>query len=299
MNKPFFSIVIPTYNRAKLLKRCLNSIESQTYTKWEAIIVDNFSEDNTEEIVMSYKDDRIKFVKNHNYGVIAVSRNKALDIACGKFVCFLDSDDAWLPNKLESILPYLSEYDIIYHGLKMNIQKAHPFQRMNIYYYEIKEPSVSYVIKRGDPICPSCACVSRDFIGNIRFDESKEFIAVEDYDFFLQLINQAPRIKYLKKALTLYDMSGCSHGEEVAQRDWIIFNKWKYLLSNDDVKEFEYTVEKRKAWYYRSVKNFEMAKVSFEKMESSNIRQIRMEGMIEFYKSCILLNISKVKKYFM
>ena len=75
MNKPFFSIVIPTYNRATLIRRCLDSVIVQTYTNWEAIIVDNFSEDNTEEIVLSYKDDRIKFIKNHNYGVISVSRN--------------------------------------------------------------------------------------------------------------------------------------------------------------------------------------------------------------------------------
>ena len=66
MHKPFFSIVIPTYNRGDLIGRCLDSIISQTYTNWEAIIVDNFSEDNTEQVVLSYQDDRIRFIKNHN-----------------------------------------------------------------------------------------------------------------------------------------------------------------------------------------------------------------------------------------
>ena len=65
MNKPYFSIVIPTYNRGNLIGRCIDSIISQTYTNWEAIIVDNYSEDNTEEIVMSYNDERIRFIKNH------------------------------------------------------------------------------------------------------------------------------------------------------------------------------------------------------------------------------------------
>ena len=107
MNNPLFSIVIPTYNRGNLIGRCIDSIIAQTYTNWEAIIVDNYSDDNTEEVVLSYKDDRIRFIKNHNYGVIAVSRNKALDMAKGDWICFLDSDDAWFPNKLQEIKNYL------------------------------------------------------------------------------------------------------------------------------------------------------------------------------------------------
>ena len=70
-NEILFSIVIPTYNRANLIKRCIESVINQTYQNWEAIIVDNYSEDNTEEIVSSFNDERIRFYKNHNYGVIA------------------------------------------------------------------------------------------------------------------------------------------------------------------------------------------------------------------------------------
>ena len=120
MDKPLFSIVIPTYNRAKLLERCLKSVISQTYTNWEAIIVDNYSEDNTEEIVKSFADSRIRYIKNHNFGVIAISRNKAIDMAHGDWICFLDSDDIWYKEKLESLLPYINDYDIIYHGYKLN-----------------------------------------------------------------------------------------------------------------------------------------------------------------------------------
>lgn len=62
-NEILFSIVIPTYNRANLIKRCIESVINQTYQNWEAIIVDNYSEDNTEEIVSSFNDERIRFYK--------------------------------------------------------------------------------------------------------------------------------------------------------------------------------------------------------------------------------------------
>ena len=112
-NEILFSIVIPTYNRANLIKRCIESVINQTYQNWEAIIVDNYSEDNTEEIVSSFNDERIRFYKNHNYGVISVSRNFALDNSNGHWICFLDSDDSWASDKLEQILPYLNHFDIV------------------------------------------------------------------------------------------------------------------------------------------------------------------------------------------
>ena len=119
-----FSIIIPTYNRATLLKRCLESVIGQTYPNWEAIVVDNYSEDNTEEVVKNFNDNRIKYLKNHNYGIIAISRNKAIDIASGDWICFLDSDDCWYENKLEIMLNYVHDYDLIYHGYRKNIKRT-------------------------------------------------------------------------------------------------------------------------------------------------------------------------------
>ena len=78
--KPFFSIVIPTYNHGHLIKRCLDSIVAQTYIHWEAIVVNNYSNDNTVEIVESYRDPRIRLVNNANHGIIAVSRNKGIEL---------------------------------------------------------------------------------------------------------------------------------------------------------------------------------------------------------------------------
>lgn len=282
-----FSIVIPTYNRAELLKRCLDSVEAQTYKNWEAIVVDNFSEDNTEEIVKSYNDERIVYIKNHNYGVIAVSRNKALDVAQGNWVAFLDSDDCWLPHKLETIIPYLNDYDLVYHGYQQNIPKTRLIQRRNVYFYEIKEPTVGYVLQRGDPINPSCTVVRRSSIGEIRMSEEKELIAVEDYDFFLQLIAKGLRIKYLKKILTLYDVSGCSHSEKASERDAILFKKWSALLNDEEKKEVEIQYLGRKASYLLSESRYPEARLCYKKMLKSHFwskRYVALKGLIR----CIL-----------
>ena len=94
------SIIIPTFNRAKLLARSLRSILNQNYEEWEVIIIDNFSEDNTEQIIRGFKNKKIIYKKFHNNGSIAKSRNEAIKISTGNYIAFLDSDDWWKPYKL-------------------------------------------------------------------------------------------------------------------------------------------------------------------------------------------------------
>lgn len=286
MSNVFFSIVIPTYNRAQLLNRCLESVVSQTYSNWEAIVVDNYSEDNTEDVVRSFGDSRIIFVKNHNYGVISVSRNKALDMSKGDWVCFLDSDDYWFPNKLESVLPYLNDYDLVYHGYRKNIPRTKIFQKINCFFFDIKVPTVSWLIVRGDPINPSCTCVSRKAIGDTRFDESKSLFAVEDYDFFLQLIYKGIRPKRLKKILTCYDVSGCSNDEKAADRDLCLFEKWKSVLNERERKELDLLYYKGKADYFRSNEQFKEAAILYRKALCSHVNMTRL-GAIKGIIMCL------------
>ena len=78
--KPHVSIVIPTYNHAKFIKKALGSIINQTFTDWEAIIIDNHSKDETETIIRNCNDTRIKYLQIHNNGIITKSRN--LGVKC-------------------------------------------------------------------------------------------------------------------------------------------------------------------------------------------------------------------------
>ncbi|MBR2988532.1 MAG: glycosyltransferase family 2 protein, partial [Clostridia bacterium] len=95
------SIIMPTYNSAKFIGESITSVLNQTYTDWELIIVDDCSTDNTEEIVTSFGDERISYIKNEVNSGAAVSRNRAIDLAQGKWIAFLDSDDLYKSEKLE------------------------------------------------------------------------------------------------------------------------------------------------------------------------------------------------------
>jgi glycosyltransferase involved in cell wall biosynthesis len=100
-SKPVVSVITPTYNRATVLGRSIESVLNQTYTDFEFIIVDDHSTDNTEELVRSFKDPRIRFVRHTENRGASAARNSGIGIARGEYVAFQDSDTEWLPRKLE------------------------------------------------------------------------------------------------------------------------------------------------------------------------------------------------------
>ena len=117
-HQPLVSIVIPTYNHGHLIGRALNSVVNQTFSHWEAIVVDNYSCDDTYEVVSRFYDPRIRYYKFHNNGIIAASRNFGIKVSNGSWIAFLDSDDWWSFNKLEKcVLLATSNIDIVYHDL--------------------------------------------------------------------------------------------------------------------------------------------------------------------------------------
>ena len=113
------SIILPTFNHAKFLKKAIESVISQSYINWELIIIDNNSTDETFDIINSYSDRRIRYSKIQNNGVIAASRNHGISLSNGSWIAFLDSDDWWTKNKLSRSVEYINEdkFDLIYHDL--------------------------------------------------------------------------------------------------------------------------------------------------------------------------------------
>ena len=104
-NNELISIIIPIHNAGKYLRLCIESIISQTYTNLEIILVDDASEDNSKDIIEEYvdKDERIKFVKNDTPGGSANARNRGIEIATGRWMTFIDSDDYIDPNMIEKM----------------------------------------------------------------------------------------------------------------------------------------------------------------------------------------------------
>lgn len=103
------SIIMPSYNTAQYIAESINSVLAQTYPNWELLIVDDCSTDHTDEVVSEFlkQDARIKYIKNDCNSGAAVSRNRALREAKGKWIAFLDSDDLWMPEKLHKQIQFM------------------------------------------------------------------------------------------------------------------------------------------------------------------------------------------------
>lgn len=117
MNEDLVSIVIPVYNSSKYLEETIQSIENQTYQNYEAIFVDDGSNDDSKKIIENYqlKNSRIKLIKIEHQGV-SNARNIGIKSAKGRFLTFLDSDDIWIKDKLEKQIKFIKEndYDFVY-----------------------------------------------------------------------------------------------------------------------------------------------------------------------------------------
>ncbi len=109
MNNPRFYVVIPTYNRAQLLRACLESIFIQTYRNFEVIVVDDGSTDDTPAVLAQYKD-RVHTIRQVNQGQ-ATARNTGIDAARGDYIAFLDCDDVWFPWTLETFNAVIEAHD--------------------------------------------------------------------------------------------------------------------------------------------------------------------------------------------
>ena len=104
------SIIMPSFGTAPFIAESIESVQAQSYKNWELIIVDDCSPDNTDDVVRPYlSDERIKYLKNEKNSGAAVSRNRALREAKGKWIAFLDSDDLWMPEKLEKQIRFMEK----------------------------------------------------------------------------------------------------------------------------------------------------------------------------------------------
>jgi len=110
---PLITIITPNYNSEKFIANTIESVQMQTYENWEMLIVDDCSNDKSVNIAKKYaeKDKRVRVIKLDNNSGAAIARNRAIDIAQGRFIAFLDSDDLWKPKKLEKQMNFMLKND--------------------------------------------------------------------------------------------------------------------------------------------------------------------------------------------
>lgn len=167
-NLPFFTVIIPTYNRGKLINRAILSVIEQEFTNWELIIVDDGSTDSTSDVVAGFKDNRVRYFYQQN-SERSAARNRGIELSQGTFICFLDSDDTWRSEHLsvlhKSVLSENCREGLFYTGVCWNFEdgtredKIHPdCAGLN---------PVEYVIL--NQIGPSTQCIHSSILKNNRF----------------------------------------------------------------------------------------------------------------------------------
>lgn len=210
--QPLVSVVIPSFNHAHFLPRALKSVHRQTWKNWEIVVVDNHSSDDTDQVLKAWRSERVRVLKVHNQGVIAVSRNKGIRKARGDWIAFLDSDDWWDEDKLHSSMKLaLNGADVVYHDLTMVAAdgKSWPWRRSRS--RRLSSGAYMDMIDNGCAL-PNSSVVARKSsllgIGGLR--EDKELVGWEDFDTWLRLAKIGSRFARLRGSHGYYWVGGGS-----------------------------------------------------------------------------------------
>ena len=236
------SIIIPTYNREKLLIRSIKSILKQTYKNFEIIIVDDFSKDNTKNIINIFNDKRIRYIRLRKNKGASVARNIGIKKATGKYISFQDSDDIFHFDKLEKQIINLIKHDSDFDFCKICIH----FSKTNLVIFPnraqekiILNKNVTYELCNGNFISTQSILVKKYYIEKYLFDT--KFPKYQDYDLVLRMV---PNIKVSYTKHILVDL--------YRQRDSISWSRSNYNKAMELLLKKKYNIicDKNQKYYH-------------------------------------------------
>lgn len=239
------SVVIPTYNRSKKLKRAVNSVLDQTYPYFEVIVVDDRSTDDTKEVVKKFKDERIKYHRNESNLGGGESRNVGIELSKNEYIAFLDDDDEWFPSKLEKQVKVLEKADWSYCGVYtglVKIKNGIPVSKKLSY----KEGDLFKELLWENIIgSTSVVLLKRDSIKDVGgFKE--DLPASQELDLFLKL-SKKYKFKAVPEPLVRYYIHGdeqitSDHSKKLASKKYL-FKKYKKEITADSKLHARYLYE--------------------------------------------------------
>ncbi len=221
------SIITALYNCEEYISETINSVLSQNYEKWELLIVDDCSTDNSVEIVKEFieKDSRIKLYELKRNSGVSVARNKAIEMAKGKYIAFLDSDDLWLPDKLEKQISFMKETNVALTYSAYNVIDEDGHTR-GVF---IPPPKVTYTdLLKTCSIGCSTAVYDAGKLGKHYLKK----VGHEDYALWLKLLKKEKNALGITTVLAKYRLvSGSISGNKLktAKYQWNIYRKVEKL----------------------------------------------------------------------
>lgn len=278
MKTPYFSIVIPTYNRAHSILKGIKSILSQSFQDFEIIIIDDASKDNTEEVVQEIKDKRVRYFRNEDNLERCHSRNKGIELATGKYICFLDSDDYHLPNHLEILYTSIQAKNepeaFFFVNAWDETEDGERSERLCPLVEALETNLYTYFLRY--TVNPQRWCVHREIFEKVKFDP--EVIICEDMDTSLRIAAKDFPIYQIAERSTVYVATSDSftHGDA---------RKWEkelfYLKRIFAKKELKGKLPVKDQHRLLSMCYFHLSRKTFEKKQ-------RLKTIIYSFKSFFL-----------
>jgi glycosyltransferase involved in cell wall biosynthesis len=192
---PTISVIIPSYNHDKYISEAIQSVLDQTCQDFEIVITDDGSSDNSVELIEEFTDPRIKlFVFSENKGA-CLAVNNCIENSTGKFIALLNSDDVFLPNKLEVQLDFLNshpEIGAVFSYAKIINDESKEFQGEHFYKNVFIQPNrnrfewLNYFFYNGNCLCHPSILIRRDCYKNVGFYDPR-FAQLPDFDFWIRL----------------------------------------------------------------------------------------------------------------
>ena len=211
INDPKVSVVIPTYNRAKDLPRCFESLIAQDFQDFEVLICDDGSTDDTSAVVETYSHHLdIHYSYGDNFGGPARPRNRGITLARAPYIAFLDSDDWWKPEKLRLSLDALNAgADIVYHDLFVVTKSDQRLFLKKVTTRGLTRPVFDNLLTNGNCINNSSVVVKKVLLTSIGgISEDYDLIAVEDYDCWLRIAKLTDKFTRIPNSLGYYWAGG-------------------------------------------------------------------------------------------
>lgn len=226
--KPVVSIITPAFNASRTVGQAIQSAQVQSFRDWEMIVVDDCSTDDTCAVVEHYakSDARIKLLRQPVNGGPARARNAALEVARGRYVAFLDSDDCWLPKKLERQLTFMVANNsgfsyTLYRRFTDDSEKTGPLVALP------RTLSYGDLLKNTGIACLT-AMIDRELVGPIEF----QTIQHEDYALWLQLLKRGFVAHGIMEDLARYRVSNTSlSGNKLKSAVWV----WSIYRNIEDL----------------------------------------------------------------
>ncbi|WP_026576795.1 glycosyltransferase family 2 protein [Bacillus sp. UNC438CL73TsuS30] len=220
------SIITPTYNAARFITETIQSVKDQTFTNWEMIIVDDCSFDNTVDIVKEEIeiDSRIKLIELKKNGGPANARNIAISEAKGNFLAFLDSDDLWLPQKLERQLMFMekNKFDFSYTDYRIMTEEG---EKTDIVFQVPAKIEYKGLLKN-TMIGTLTVMLDKRKVGKVQMPLNRD--CSEDYGLWLSILSRGIHAHGLNEELAIYrkcENSLSSNKLKSARKTWNTYRK--------------------------------------------------------------------------